>query len=212
MSYDPASTVTREHLAPFLRAGFPWHAPDLPHLDRCEPDAWWAHLQTVLCAAYEAAGLSATTAALLARRTRDCYLDPAGWTVYADTRPVLNCLAAQGWRHVILSNHVPELPALVAALGLDTVVDRVISSALAGYEKPHPEIFPNALALAGQPDVAWMVGDTVVADVLRAERSGIPGILVRQEDARARRCAEDPHGVTLFLAADGSAGPGPPSG
>jgi len=110
-AHDPACGVTRAQLAPFLRAGFPWHTPELPHLDRCVPDDWWARLQEVLRAAYEAVGLSAATAEVLARRARECYLDPSGWTVYADTRAVLATLATQGWRHVLLSNHVPELPA-----------------------------------------------------------------------------------------------------
>src|SRR6185437_14883252 len=93
--HDPACPVTRAQIAPFLRAGFPWHTPDLPHLDRCVPDAWWAHLQSVLSAAYAAVGLSAATAAVLAHRARECYLDPAGWTVFGDTLPVLTSLAAQ---------------------------------------------------------------------------------------------------------------------
>jgi len=56
-AHDPACGVTRAQLAPFLRAGFPWHTPELPHLDRCVPDDWWARLQEVLRAAYEAVGL-----------------------------------------------------------------------------------------------------------------------------------------------------------
>lgn len=212
MLHDPACPVTRAQLAPFLRAGFPWHTPDLPHLDRCTPDTWWAHLQGVLCAAYEAVGLSAATAAVLAQRARECYLDPAGWTVYADTLPVLTGLAARGWRHVIVSNHVPELPALVEALGLGTVVDRVVTSALVGYEKPHREIFRIALELAGRPDIAWMVGDNVVADVLGAERAGIRAILVRQTDGRVRRFSADLHGVPALLAGPSRPpGPTPPA-
>lgn len=199
-SHDPERAVTREHLSPLLRDGFPWHTPELPHLDRCAPDDWWAPLEVVFRSAYEAVGVSAATAATLARQARECYLDPAGWTVYADTLPVLTSLAAQGWRHVILSNHVPELPALVEALGLGTVVDRVVTSALVGDEKPHREIFRIALELAGQPDIAWMVGDNVVADVLGAELAGIPAILVRQTDARVRRYSADLHGVPALIA------------
>jgi hypothetical protein len=36
-----------------------------------------------------------------------------GWEVFADTRPALKATAEAGWRNVILSNHVPELAALV---------------------------------------------------------------------------------------------------
>ncbi len=204
VAHDHACGVTREQLAPFLRDGFPWHSPHRPHLDHCAPESWWAHLGGVLRRAYTGVGLAEETAVMLAHRARDCYLDPRGWAVYDEVAPVLTNLANAGWRHVILSNHVPELPALVEALGLRALVDGVVTSALVGYEKPHPEIFRIARELAGNPGVAWMVGDNVEADVLGAERSGLPGILVRREDARAERWCADLRGVGALLEAGAS--------
>jgi phosphoglycolate phosphatase-like HAD superfamily hydrolase len=49
-----------------------------------------------------------------------------------DTLPALRATRAAGWRNVVLSNHVPELPAIVAGLGLDGELDAVFSSARAG--------------------------------------------------------------------------------
>ena len=80
---------------------------------------------------------------------------------------------------MILSNHVPELPALVAALGLDDLVESIFTSAVIGYDKPHPEAFRHALRASGDPASRWMVGDNPVADVAGAEALGIPAVLIR---------------------------------
>ena len=123
------------------------------------------------------------------------YIDPAGYVVYDDSFPTLRELGRGGWRHFILSNHVPELPDIVAALGLRPFVEEVITSARVDYEKPNPEIFRLALDMAGNPAAAWMVGDNVVADVMGAEAAGIRAILVRDRDERAKRYSPDLAGV-----------------
>jgi putative hydrolase of the HAD superfamily len=191
--------VSREDLSLAIRSGFPWHEPQRPHPELHEPERWWQAMTRHLAGGFESLGADAGRALDLASRVRARYVDPATYEVFEDTQPVLNALHERGWRHWILSNHVPELPGIVAALGWDALVEGVLTSARLGYEKPHPEIFALARARAGRPDTLWMVGDNVEADVLGAERAGIPAILVRSHDERAgRRCA-DLHGVARFL-------------
>jgi putative hydrolase of the HAD superfamily len=101
------------------------------------------------------------------------------WRVFQDTRPALQATASAGWRNVILSNHVPELPRLVSELGLDDLIERVFNSASIGYEKPNPEAFRHALRGCDDPAHRWMVGDNPVADVAGAQALGIPALLVR---------------------------------
>jgi putative hydrolase of the HAD superfamily len=57
----------------------------------------------------------------------------------------------------------------------------VFSSALIGYDKPHPEAFRHALRACGEPARRWMVGDNPVADVRGAQTVGIPALLIRTE-------------------------------
>lgn len=83
-----------------------------------------------------------------------------------------------GWRQLILSNHVPELASIVRALGIDQYLDAVISSAFVGYEKPHPAAYAAAMDIAGSPLRAWMIGDSLEADALGADRVGLAAILV----------------------------------
>ena len=127
------------------------------------------------------------------------YLDLATWELFEDTIPVLSVLQEKGWRHVIISNHVPELGLIAKHLGLDRLIEEVYNSAEIGYEKPHPEIYNRALAKYGHADKLWMIGDNILADVLGAEQVGIKAILVRRADTRAKHQFEDLYGVQEFV-------------
>ena len=127
-----------------------------------------------------------------------------GWELFPDTLPTLERLSQAGWTHAILSNHVPELRLLVAALGLDDIVALLSCSAETGYEKPHAQAFASVLDRL-RPARAWMVGDNVVADVLGAEELGIPAVLVRRPDPRAERYADSLAGVEPFLLEEAAA-------
>jgi FMN phosphatase YigB (HAD superfamily) len=196
---DPAHGVEAESLRPFLRDGFPWHTPDVPHPHLCSPRAWWEPVEGLLASAYEQVGYSASRARDLAARAHRLYVDPSrGWAVFDDVRPVLTRLTDAGWTHGILSNHVPELRAIVAGLGLSNYFAFVHSSAETGYEKPHPEAFARALGDAS-PEDAWMIGDNFAADVAGAEAFGVRAVLVRREHPGAPRFSRDLVGVEQYL-------------
>jgi putative hydrolase of the HAD superfamily len=183
----PGHGVTRDALRAGLSGGFPWHTPDVGH-SHASADAWWAALVPLLSGACVSAGVASPDAERAAAALRDVYLDPAAWTVFDDVGPSLARLGA--YRHVIVSNHVPELPALVSALGLS--FDAVVTSAVVGWEKPHPAIYRAGLDAAGVAAAdAWMVGDNPVADVAGAEAAGVRAILVRHGGAPGLAAAAD---------------------
>jgi putative hydrolase of the HAD superfamily len=122
----------------------------------------------------------------LAGQFRHRYTDLTRWRLFPDTLPTLNTLSANGWRHIVLSNHVPELPEILRHLGVIDQVVAVFNSAQTGYEKPHPQAFRYVLDFIGDAETVWMIGDNYVADVLGAEAVGIPGILVRKAHPEAR--------------------------
>lgn len=190
----PDHGLDAEMLRPGLRAGFPWHTPAVGHAHSA--DSWWAALSPTLLRAYVLAGVPEALAVRAAAGVRERYTDPSCWVVYDDVGPAFAALAA--YRHVVVSNHVPELRALVAALGLP--VDAVVCSAEVGWEKPHPALYAAALHVAGSPESVWMVGDNVEADVRGAEACGIPAILVRTEGEAPRRAATLAEVVTYVLA------------
>ena len=173
-------TVTMEALSPLIHNRFPWDRADVVHHELSgDPDEWWAPMQTMIADAYRGVG-HGPRADEFAGLVRQRFVDHRhSWEVFADTVPALERLSAAGWEHVVLSNHVPELPLLARGLGLEGRFRAIITSALIGYEKPHPEAFRLALEAAGHPDQVWMVGDNPVADVQGAEAVGIPALQVR---------------------------------
>ena len=83
-------------------------------------------------------------------------------------------LAAAGLRLAVVSNWDVGLHDQLRALGLDTVVDTVVTSAEAGAPKPAPAVFELALARLGVDDPARAVhvGDAA-ADAEGAQAAGL---------------------------------------
>jgi putative hydrolase of the HAD superfamily len=177
---EPGHAVSEDAIRRGLSDGFPWHAPSIAHLEIRTPEQWWSSLTPVLVRALEGAGARPDLAAAAAQLVPRTYSDPRFWHVYDDTHAALTLLRSNGWRHVVLSNHCPELPALVADLGLGVLIDDVITSAATGYEKPNPAMFQIALDRAPSART-WMVGDNPMVDIDGATAVGIPAILVRDQ-------------------------------
>ena len=100
------------------------------------------------------------------------------YTVYNDAAMILEYCQKLGYRNYIISNNYPELPQAVAKLGLAEFFSGYMISADIGFEKPRPEIFRQAIAMAGNPEVCYMVGDNPVADIRGAKENGMKTILV----------------------------------
>jgi putative hydrolase of the HAD superfamily len=129
------AATKREAFVPRLQSGFPWHRPEVPHPDIRTGEEWWAALSPLLARTFAAVcGVAEAEAVQLTANVRSEYLDPSMWSVFEDVFDSLDRLAIRGWHHVVLSNHVPELPELAKSLGLSTQFDAVLSSANIGFE------------------------------------------------------------------------------
>ncbi len=195
----PRHEVTPDQIRLYLQAGFPWHTPDRAHPGMKTAEQWWDRLNPVFARAFVAVGIDRAQAERLAREIRHIYPDPGHWQLYDETRAVLNSLSRDGWQHILLSNHVPELGLILRHLQLDRHFGAVINSAVTGYEKPHPEAFRRALAAAENARVVWMIGDSMVADLAGAAAVGIPGVLVRRQHPDARFSCSDLTGLAALL-------------
>jgi putative hydrolase of the HAD superfamily len=176
----PEIDVTPEQIRPHLQTGFPWHTPERPHPHLRSPDEWWQALSPVFERAFRAIGLDAEQAHSLARHVPETYAAPLHWRLFDDVLPTLTHLSSNEWTHVVLSNHVPELPDIVRHLGLGDLVAHTFSSAQIGYEKPHLQAFRTVTEAYPASEHIWMIGDSLEADVVGAMRAGIPAILVRK--------------------------------
>ena len=177
----PHLSLSIDDIRGHLRTGFPWNRPDEPHPHLADADAWWAALHPYMAAAYERVGVPSDTAAALATKVRERYLALDAWRVFDDVTPALEWLTAAGWRHVIVSNHTPELADLVDGLGIGGHFLACVNSAVVGYEKPRREIYEAALAAGPGASQVVMVGDNPVADVQGAAGAGIPGLLLDRQ-------------------------------
>ena len=101
----------------------------------------------------------------------------------------------RGVAHLILSNHLPELPEILDNLGLAGHLLEVFNSAESGYEKPHPRAFDGVFEAVAGAEAAWMVGDNLAADARAAEAVGLPAILVRGPKHDTRYHSTDLYGI-----------------
>jgi putative hydrolase of the HAD superfamily len=196
----PGAQLTRDQFRPYLSRGFPWHTPEREHHHFSDPDDWWTGLFPVFAAAIEAVtGIDSSFASKIARQVRGAYLDPRRWVVFPDTEPTLVALTGRGWRHIILSNHVPELPQLIELLGLDHHFEHVITSATLGYEKPNPSAFEAAISRIPAGARIIMIGDSFKDDYRGARSVGLEAILVRESHPDCDTTCPDLHALLAHL-------------
>lgn len=99
--------------------------------------------------------------------------------LYADVMPVLKDLKSRGLMLGLISNMDSDVTPILADLGLDAVLQIVVTSREVGYSKPQPEIFQAALRQGGVPaSVAAYIGDQYSIDMLGAKNAAIKGILL----------------------------------
>ena len=99
--------------------------------------------------------------------------------LFDDVIPALKDLKSRRLILGLISNVERDLTATLKELGLPSRLDIVVTSLDAGFSKPQPEIFEEAMRQAGvQPSQAVYVGDQYQVDCVGAERAGMKGILI----------------------------------
>lgn len=193
-------TATPENFRPFLKEGFPWHSPEIHHSDTLISNQWWSKMSAFFSIVFQKVlNIDEFEAAKYARWVRMTYLDTERWRITNDAIPALNELGKLGWQHYMLTNHVPELGLILRNLLRKNYFLEVICSAEIGYEKPHPEAFKSVLKSIPEGATIWMIGDNYQADVIGAEKAGIPAILVRTYNPSAKFFSKKLNGVIEIL-------------
>jgi len=103
--------------------------------------------------------------------------------LFDDVLPALTELKKRGLILGLISNVDQDITAMLDTLGLTALLQVVVTSQEAGFNKPSPEIFQEAVKRAGvQPDEAIYVGDQYEIDVIGANKAGMKGILIDRGD------------------------------
>jgi putative hydrolase of the HAD superfamily len=188
----PGHGISVETLAPHVWTGMPWQRADYAHPELSTPDLWWDAVKQRYAEIFTTLGQpQAATADALAALRADI-LTAARYRVFEDGVPALRRSRAAGWRNIMVSNHIPELAQLVAALDLTPHFDAIVSSGVVGYEKPHRRLFEAALQHVRPGEQVWMIGDNVDADCHPVCALGMNAVLVRHPKAGtfARQAAD----------------------
>ncbi len=107
---------------------------------------------------------------------------------YPEVRGVLETLEVRGYRLGIVSNWSWDLRERVRQVDLDRFFEVIWASAYAGCNKPHPDIFHQALARMDpplSPERVLYVGDSYRHDVVGARAAGIDPVLLDRDSTAA---------------------------
>jgi putative hydrolase of the HAD superfamily len=130
--------------------------------------------------------LAAADAALDAGEFTPAFVDSIVFEVLPGAAESLRRLGAAGLRLAVVSNWDIALHDHLAVLGLDRLVDTVVTSAEAGAPKPEPPVFELALARLGAEAARTVhVGDSA-ADAEGARGAGLRFEPAPLADAAAR--------------------------
>lgn len=199
-NHEVSTTITLEDFKSKPIIGFPWQNHEIEYLHLTNSKAWWNHAEKIFMRTYMDLNISSEKAVNYAKKVKEEFIKADEFILYEDTIETLSYFKDEGYRNIILSNHIPELLEIIKDLGLDEYIDICISSANVGYEKPNSKIFHYGLKIANYPREVWMVGDSFTADVQGGEGVGIKSILVRSEErSDVKYYSKDLRGVKEFI-------------
>ena len=99
--------------------------------------------------------------------------------LFDDVLPALSELKSKGLILGLISNVDHDIAPLCQKLGLSPLLQIVVTSQDTGFNKPHPEIFKEAVRQASiQAKEAMYVGDQYQIDIIGANGAGLHGVLL----------------------------------
>ncbi len=103
--------------------------------------------------------------------------------LFQDVLPVLRQIRNNNVKLGIISNIDREIRTMCRELGLETLMDVIVTSREAGASKPSVEIFNYALkCIKVAASEVLYVGDQVQIDVVAAQNAGMRGILIDRDN------------------------------
>ena len=185
----PHDRLEREALrARFHHVCMPWWTMPGQHTPTGKD--WWNYVQDGFTRLLSGCGYTDAEVRGAVGALRGMVTDPARHQLYPDAISTLAELQRRGYQNILVSNNFPELWQVATALGLAPYFSGQIVSGAVGWDKPSPEIFRLALAAAGNPAEAIMIGDNPIDDVQGALAVGLRAIQVHphrvSEQAEAR--------------------------
>lgn len=174
---DGYKHITLQQIRKYTRSCYTWDMPEKEYPDEVG-EIWWKNVLDGFEKVFIDLGVDGETAKRSTLRFREIVKKPENYQLYDDTIKTLKGCIEKGYDNYLLSNNYPDLDDMMDKLELSKYFEGMIISAKIGYEKPRKEIFDYALKSAGYPEVSYMVGDSITADVRGGNESNIKTILV----------------------------------
>lgn len=109
----------------------------------------------------------------------DRFAQPDAWRIFDDVPPVLEGLAAAGFRLAVISNWDERLRDLLRRLHLDSHFEAIVVSCEVGHRKPDRAIFDEATRQLGLPAGQILhIGDSVEMDLMGARNAGFHALRI----------------------------------
>lgn len=138
---------------------------------------WW--LDVILQTFHLAGVQDAQAVAPIAEELYEDFRHPCTWQVLEGAETTLRGCRKRGLKLAAVSNFDRRLEDILVGLGLREHFDFVLTSEAAGWPKPDPRIFHEALRLAHmEPAVAAHIGDSHLCDYQGARAVGMHSFLV----------------------------------
>ncbi|MCH5320173.1 MAG: HAD family hydrolase [Eubacterium sp.] len=180
---DKNTCVAFNDIRKCMASGFTWHTPNEDYSSLTN-EKWWDFMNNKILKDYISLGINESIAKEASQKVRSIIKEVSNYELYPDSVETLNAAIKKGHKNVILSNNYPDLIDVIKALNLDRYSDNFIVSAVVGYDKPRPEIFEIAKNLYPNDTEFIMIGDSVNADIIGGNNSGMKTILVHNGQNR----------------------------
>lgn len=186
----PDTDVAFSEIRKCMAKGFTWHTPNNDYSNFIG-DKWWYFMIDKICNDYISMGVEKEKAVAASLKVPAIIKNIENYNLYPDTILTLKRSIKAGNINVILSNNYPDLEDVIIELGLSEYFDRIIVSALEGYDKPRKELFDIAKSYYPAQEYI-MIGDNISADILGGKNAGMKTILVHNGfSENADVCAEN---------------------
>lgn len=123
----------------------------------------------------------------------------ADWTLAEGALEVLGSLSSKGWRHVLVADETADLRSVCERLGLSAHLEKIFDAETLGVAKPDPLFLKRVFEGVEPFDEAFVVGDSIQADVTAAREASLPSILVGDASPLAQFCVETLTEIPLAL-------------
>lgn len=110
------------------------------------------------------------------------------FVAFGDAVPALQSVKQRNLTAGVISNVGQEIDGYCIEMGFAPYLDFKVTSYEVGYDKPHPQIFQQALEKAGvKADEALYIGDQYDQDVVGARGAGMKPILLERNGSSEKR-------------------------